>query len=510
LDLHDVKDFYLQATAGSADNDPTLPSSQKASFNATYSVADITPQTPNVSLNIYKGLDTEENLKKDFVMFVHGLRMRDYEITSFIETGFKRLYWSGYKGAYGGFSWPTGWFYLPAHEYARSEKLPKLLPNLENYNTSEAVARRVGSKFATWFNGLNTTYGNTHLIAHSMGNVVVSEALRAYAQQNPNTNLVASYTAGEAAVVAGAYDQNSQLIMEHKLPPLSFLPDWILTECVAGDPVKGIVLGPELSWRCYNSDNDGDYDMPPDLYRSDYFDNTLMEIRHGATTGNAMFSPQGNAYYASNSSAAGRILNYHNAGDAALNVWELNQLTKPDNTVSGGALWKYNNVIKNKAICENILQIPDCDNELLNETIPQDGIVTSLFKVTDITGLITSNPFISNDLKWGNGIAQDNQIAEILGHIIPARAQAMGQVAITIPGNTALDPNQQLGFTNSNQDHSAQFHGYYAEPSPIPGRGPVRANFWNRVLGQSLELDPLSDSDLSGLKNNLIVTTGQQ
>jgi len=426
LDLHDVKDFYLQATAGSADPDPTAPSQNQGSFNANYTGADIVPQTPYVRMNVYKGLDKPENLKKDFTMLVHGWRMRDYEIVSFVETSFKRMYWSGYKGEFGGLSWPTGWFDLPAHEYDFSDKLFKLIFNLDNYNNSEAAARRVGPKFATWLSGLNAIYENTHIIAHSMGNVVVSEALRAHAQQNTDTNLVTSYTAAEAAEVAGAYNQNLNYL-QHAFLPLEYLPTLLFSGCIidGGNPNALNQLEPESSWRCYNNDNDGDYDMPPDLYRSNYFvdNNGQMEIRHGPTTDNAMSVPEGNAYYASNSTAVGRILNYHNSEDAALNAWEMNQLTKPDNLVLGGGLWKYNNVIKNVAVClDNRLSI-DCDETLWLESIPQDGIVTSVFRLN------------FNNLQWGNTIAEDNNVANILAHIIPARTRAMGQGVI----NTVTD-----------------------------------------------------------------------
>ena len=82
----------------------------------------------------------------------------------------------------------------------------------------------------------------------------------------------------------------------------------------------------------------------------------------------------------------------------------------------------------------------------------------------------------------------------------------MGQIPVgDTPGNKseipALNNFNLLGFTSSNQDHSAEFHGYYSEISP-KGQGvpEQRASYWNTILTISLELDV---SSLTGLKNTI-------
>jgi len=297
-----------------------------------------------------------------------------------------------------------------------------------------------------------------------------------------------SYTSSEAATVAGAYDP-SQDLMQHELPPLGFLPDWVATQCVRGDPINPVTLSPEASWRCYNTDNNGAYDMPPDLYRSDYAvmnNGGTWDIKHGPTTDTAMEIPVGTAYYAGINSAARRIINFNNQDDAALNGWEINQMSKPDNVILSGTTWRYHNPQKDYLEClaaGNTLCVPPSS----------DPTVISQF---------TEGLVLPTELQWGKTIEPGTNAAEILAHIIPTRTKALGQSVIS-----GVVDNPPLGFTDSNQDHSAQFHGYYAEPSPkLNNSAPVRAAYWNRVLQQSLELDPLANDDLSGLKNDLVMS----
>jgi hypothetical protein len=86
-----------------------------------------------------------------------------------------------------------------------------------------------------------------------------------------------------------------------------------------------------------------------------------------------------------------------------------------------------------------------------------------------------------------------------LARLIPARTNALGQS--NIDDELIGIASQNLGFTNSNQDHSAQFHGYYSELSPYSGSGSaVRAVYWNLLLQDSVQLPT---GNYSGLKNEL-------
>jgi len=110
----------------------------------------------------------------------------------------------------------------------------------------------------------------------------------------------------------------------------------------------------------------------------------------------------------------------------------------------------------------------------------------------------------------GNDIAYNEQSKiDILSHIIPARTEPLGQQAVAKEAvkNTEVEITDNfalLGLTNSNQDHSAPFHGYYSEISAEDRNAAVkrrqRASYWNTVLDASLNLP---DTSYSGLKNDI-------
>lgn len=82
---------------------------------------------------------------------------------------------------------------------------------------------------------------------------------------------------------------------------------------------------------------------------------------------------------------------------------------------------------------------------------------------------------------------------------MPARTEPLGQQLT----RGELTRNENLaGFTTSNQDHSAEFHGYYAEHSP-DGDIQQRAAYWNLVLDRSLDLRKDIEGDLTGLENGI-------
>lgn len=59
------------------------------------------------------------------------------------------------------------------------------------------------------------------------------------------------------------------------------------------------------------------------------------------------------------------------------------------------------------------------------------------------------------------------------------------------------------GFTESNQDHSAPFHGYYSEISiETNNRKQQRAIYWNLILSESLFYKAKLDR-YTGLKNSI-------
>ncbi len=135
------------------------------------------------------------NQSKDYVLFVHGWNMSPFDKDWFSNTAFKRLWHQGYKGQFGSFRWPT--FYgFP-------------LTNLDHFNLSEERAWRSGLPLSNLIKFLSLQYnvtGNSEvrIYAHSMGNIVASEALR----ELNGGNEVHTYVSAQAALSAHVWDNS--------------------------------------------------------------------------------------------------------------------------------------------------------------------------------------------------------------------------------------------------------------------------------------------------------------
>jgi len=512
LDFHDIKDYYQHVTAGTAQISDNVDD-----FEAQFGNQSIT-QVHGKKLDIYNGLFKQSEIDKDLVVQIHGWRMRDAEKINFAETSFKRLYWSGYKGQFTALSWPTGWHTKPANKYG-AEQLPYVLFHEQNYNNSEAVARKNAPKLEAWLkfhaHGANShsPHTNLHIIAHSMGNVLVSETLMSLPE-----NIITSYTASQAATSAGSYNSNAVNV------------DHALFDAKYCDYEPGTKLNPEQAWRCYNIANkllpinlvanSTVFDMPPDMWRYDSIKrNTSGQpidmdlniipsdgnyiVEHGPTDDvNMGPNDLGNHYY-KNVGTKTRILNFFNTQDAALTGWEFNQLTKPD-LLGGPPTWGYTNTyheqyqIYERAYLDclelnidNPQRISICDSEPTVQIFKPDEklLYQAIFQRDDI-----ESPY------------NDQTRIDILSHIIPARTEPLGQQLVeqVQKNNTAVeifDNPEMGGFTNSNQDHSAPFHGYYSQVSPKNNKQ-SRARYWNVIL--DISIYPItSNSDLTKLANSI-------
>ena len=131
------------------------------------------------------------NSDSDTVIFIHGWNNTNEWKKATSETAFKRLYHQGYKGRFVHFNWPTQVGTL-------------------TYNTSDFIAYKSGSVLKELIESFHVEMGanaadKLTIYAHSMGNVVASEALRLWEVENPNQSAVANYVASNAAVSADAY-----------------------------------------------------------------------------------------------------------------------------------------------------------------------------------------------------------------------------------------------------------------------------------------------------------------
>lgn len=137
--------------------------------------------------------------EKDYVLYVHGYNMAEIEKQRWIETAYKRLYWLGYKGRVGGFSWPCAQSFPP-------------------FDASEENAWNSAVELKAHLANLKAQGYRVHVIAHSQGNVVMGEALRQWAAEghkkadgSPDP-LVRTYIASQAAVAASCYKENVPLM----------------------------------------------------------------------------------------------------------------------------------------------------------------------------------------------------------------------------------------------------------------------------------------------------------
>ena len=90
---------------------------------------------------------------------------------------------------------------------------------------------------------------------------------------------------------------------------------------------------------------------------------------------------------------------------------------------------------------------------------------------------------------------------DIMAHVIPARTEPLGQE------DEIAGLSNMSGYTNSNQDHSAPFHGYYSEISAKDKNQTIKrkqhAAYWNLVLDRAIFFPIANDNDLTGLVNGL-------
>ncbi len=139
--------------------------------------------------------------ESEYLLQVHGWNMAPIWKTSFAETAYKRLYWQGYAGRFGVFNWPT---LYDDQSPILNNALGANTLNL-TYNPSEFIAFRSAAALTNTLADLRPQYDRLTVIAHSMGNVVVGEALRLWDNAHDGQPLVNTYVAMQAAVSAGAY-----------------------------------------------------------------------------------------------------------------------------------------------------------------------------------------------------------------------------------------------------------------------------------------------------------------
>lgn len=199
VQLNDVKDLYdrysIAAPGANIGADGTWSS------NVMPTAANF-PTTPTAALGSQADAFAE---KDDYFLFVHGWRMRHDERLQFAETALKRMYWSGYRGRFGMYEWPTQYTADPPSDPG-------------NYDRSEMVAWHSGKGLkntATRIRDAMPANARLSIFAHSMGAVVTSEALKMLPSSSGVNNTIFTQGAASAhyydnGVPASIYASNSE------------------------------------------------------------------------------------------------------------------------------------------------------------------------------------------------------------------------------------------------------------------------------------------------------------
>lgn len=277
LDLNKIGDMYEHWSVGNGNGGAPAPvAGRVASESGSGSPFSYTSSSPE---------------EQKYILYVHGWNMEKWEKERFAETAYKRLYWQGYKGRFGLFSWPT------TNGFASNRDA---IFDSTNFDRGEFTAWRSAAPLRQLLQTLNSAYGGElYVLSHSMGGIVTSEALRLQSDAN-GPQIAKVYVASQAALSAHVYDGT--------------LSD------VAGstNALQWNYTHPQIPG---GSQNYGP--QTPNVYK-----NWTTFVLHGSAV---------------SSSVVGRLVNFYNENDFALSapVWQFNQITKPDFADYPDWLWEY-------------------------------------------------------------------------------------------------------------------------------------------------------------------------
>ena len=174
LDLHEVRDFYERAAI------TNNMSGAKSNWTSTVEVAQ--PATAS-------GLGNDT----DLIVLVHGINVRPLDCLQQGDTVFKRLYWAGFHGKFATVEWPCNLL----------TPIPSPLSPAV-FNDSELQGYKASQALTTYLTQLRARFPGyrLHLLVHSQGNAVVSEAIKSGVTFD-------TYILTQGALPASAYDANA-------------------------------------------------------------------------------------------------------------------------------------------------------------------------------------------------------------------------------------------------------------------------------------------------------------
>lgn len=240
--------------------------------------------------------------ERKYILYVHGWNMEQWEKERFAETAFKRLWWQGYKGRFGLFTWPC------TNRFDETSTLGKIIEGVTDgthFDRGEWTAWRSGAPLRQLLQTLNGGYnGQLYVFSHSMGGIAMSEALRLQSDSGGG-QIVNVYVASQAALSAHLYDGT------------------LSTAAGSASTVQWTYDHPSFAAGGINPGPQNFGPQTTNVYR-----NWLAYLLNGS---------------ASSSKAVGTLVNFYNSNDWALSapVWQFNQITKPDWPDSAFHNWTY-------------------------------------------------------------------------------------------------------------------------------------------------------------------------
>lgn len=289
LELAPIKDMYDHYTVAYG---PTVSASTKAFAAADpFSLPSGTPIVPTTPKQEWKNeyRSRFQSLSKDYFVFVHGWRLTQEERISFAESSYKRMFWEGYKGQFAVFTWPTQITDNPVGDpgnFDRSEFVA--------WNSAAGLNAMLKSIRSDNYIPAEVNGGKLSVMAHSMGNIVLSEAL--YLNQGSG-KLVTNAIMSQAALSANYFSGDATL------------PD-----------MYNATAAP--SWKAHTN-----FGVAPFVtYTAPSFP---AEGAIGGSKARFQFLL---------GTSAGTIYNYFNPDDYALASWRVNQAMKPLGSHAQGGL----------------------------------------------------------------------------------------------------------------------------------------------------------------------------
>ena len=154
LDLHDIKDFY-EAT------------------DITNSCSGAVGDWTSAPRTVQYATVSDANETQDITVMVHGINVDYWHWVNASESVRKRLYWAGYHGKFMTVKWPCDFLWKLVFGV--------LTTDYTVFNKSELQGYTASTALKTYLDQLHARFPGyrVHLLAHSQGNSIVSEAIEA-------------------------------------------------------------------------------------------------------------------------------------------------------------------------------------------------------------------------------------------------------------------------------------------------------------------------------------------